>query len=259
MMSSDQTAVLGQLVVAALYVLLAGVVAWAIHRSPHPPLSAVLSFVSQLWPRVIWRARVEGQISIPEGQGAVVVCNHTSAVDPWFVFLASERLVAWMVAAEYPKLPVMRWFFKRVRYIPVSRGGIDTAATKQAIRMAQEGDLVGIFPEGRINTTGALLLPGRPGPALVALKARVPIVPCYIFNAPRGESVLRTFLTPAKTRIVVGQPIDIAPFVAREQEEGVLVELTLRVLREIAMLAGQPDYTPRLAGRKWKSTAETTD
>jgi 1-acyl-sn-glycerol-3-phosphate acyltransferase len=119
--------------------------------------------------------------------------------------------------------------------------------------LAEEGRLVGIFPEGRINTTDALLLPGRPGPALVALKARVPIVPCYIHGAPYSESVPGSFLTPAKTRLVVGQPIDIAPFVAREDEEGVLVELTLRLLREIATLAGRPDYEPQLAGRKWKS------
>lgn len=256
MMSPDQTTVMGQLVVAALYVLLAGVVALAIRRSPHNPINAVLSFASQLWARVVWRTRVEGRISIPNGQGAVIVCNHTSAVDPWFVFMASDRLVAWMVAAEYPKSRGFRWFFNRVRYIPVTRGGIDTSATKQAIRMAADGHLVGIFPEGRINVTGALLLPGRPGPALVALKARVPIVPCYIFNAPKCESVRRTFFTPAKTRIVVGQPIDITPFVAREEEEGVLVELTLRLLREIARSAGQPTYVPRLAGRKWKPSDE---
>jgi 1-acyl-sn-glycerol-3-phosphate acyltransferase len=201
----------------------------------------------------MWRARIEGRITMPEGQGAVVVCNHASAVDPWFVFLASDRLVAWMIAVEYTKMRSMRWFFNRVRHIPATRGGIDTSATKQAIRLAEEGHLVGIFPEGRINTTDELLLPGRPGPALVALKARVPIVPCYLHDAPYCQSVLGTFFTPTKTRLVVGQPIDIAPFVVREDDEGVLVELTLRLLREIATLAGRPDFVPRLAGRKWKS------
>jgi 1-acyl-sn-glycerol-3-phosphate acyltransferase len=254
MMTPDRTVLFSQLVVAALVVLVAGVAAWAIHRSPHDPINAVLSFTSQLWPRLIWRARVEGRVSIPEGEGAVIVCNHASAVDPWFVFLASDRLVAWMVAAEYTKMPVFRWFFGRVRHIPVTRGGIDTSATKQAIRMAEEGNLVGFFPEGKINVTDALLLPGRPGPALVALKARVPIVPCYIFDAPRGKSAWRTFFTPAKTRIVVGAAIDIGPFVAREDEEGVLVELTLRLLKEIAALAGRPDFVPQLAGRKWKTS-----
>jgi 1-acyl-sn-glycerol-3-phosphate acyltransferase len=201
----------------------------------------------------MWRARIRGRISIPKDQGAVIVCNHASAVDPWFVFLASDRLVSWMIAAEYTKMRSMRWFFNRVRHIPTTRGGIDTSATKQAIRLAEEGNLVGIFPEGRINTTRALLLPGRPGPALVALKARVPIVPCYLHNAPYAPSVLSTFFTPAKTQITVGRPIDISPFVPREDEEGVLVEITLRLLREIATLAGRPDFEPQLAGRKWKT------
>ena len=255
MLTPDQTPLLAQLVLAGVYLVLAIVIAWGIYRSPHPPGNAVLSFISHLWPRLMWRARIEGRISIPEGQGAVIVCNHASAVDPWFVFLASDRLVSWMIAVEYTKMRSMRWFFNRVRHIPATRVGIDTAATKQAIRLAEEGNLVGIFPEGRVNTTDALLLPGRPGPALVALKARVPIVPCYLHNAPYCNSVLGTFFTPAKSRIVVGRPIDIAPFVAREDEEGVLVELTLRLLREIAALAGQSDFVPKLAGRKWKSRA----
>jgi 1-acyl-sn-glycerol-3-phosphate acyltransferase len=253
MLTPDQTTLLAQMVLAGIYLVLATVIAWAIRRSPHSPGNAVLSFVSHLWPRLMWRARIVGRISIPEGQGAVIICNHASAIDPWFVFLASDRLVAWMIAVEYTKMRSMRWFFNRVRHIPTTRGGIDTSATKQAIRLAAEGHLVGIFPEGRINTTRALLLPGRPGPALVALKARVPIVPCYLYNAPYSASVLRTFFTPTKSRLIVGRPIDIAPFVARENEEGVLVELTLRLLREIATLAGQPDFQPKLAGKKWKS------
>ena len=77
--------------------------------APHSPGNAVLSFISHLWPRLMWRARIEGRVSIPEGQGAVIVCNHASAVDPWFVFLASDRLVAWMIAVEYTKMRSMSW------------------------------------------------------------------------------------------------------------------------------------------------------
>jgi len=104
---------------------------------------------------------------------AVIVCNHRSPLDPAYVQLALPRLAHWMVAREYSLQPGMSWLFRLLWAIPVNRGGVDTASTKAAIRFAQQGDLVGLFPEGRINDTPAVLLPGRPGAALIALRAGV--------------------------------------------------------------------------------------
>jgi 1-acyl-sn-glycerol-3-phosphate acyltransferase len=221
-------------------------------RAEHTPSQEVLIYLSALLARTLWRTRVEGSIRIPPGQGAVVVSNHTSGVDPWFTKLASDRIMHYLVASEYFYHPAMHWFFRRVEAIPVNRGGIDTAATKQAIRLAEQGHVVGIFPEGRINPTKAVLLPGRPGALLVALKARVPVQVCYIFDAPQSKTVGGTFLTPSKTRIVVGPLMDISDYYGREKEDGVLAELTLKVLKEIARLAGRPDFEPKLAGKNWK-------
>ena len=118
------------------------------------------------------------------GQGAVIICNHRCSLDPAFIGLMVNRIVHWMVAKEYWEIPVLGWFFRTCQCIPVSRGGIDTAATKIAIRYASQGRLVGMLPEGRINETEQLLLPACSGFVLVALKARVPIIPCYIQGRP---------------------------------------------------------------------------
>ena len=140
----------------------------------------------------------------------------------------------------------------------MGRGGIDTAATKQAIRLAQSGEMVGIFPEGQINTTDAFMLPGRPGAALIALRGRVPVIPCYIEGAPYGGSVLRPFLRPAHVRLRIGKPIDLTEYYARADEDGVLAEMTLRFMREVARLAGVEDHAfkPQIAGRRWKQGHE---
>ena len=201
--------------------------------------------------RVLYRAKIIGEINLPEDQGAVIVCNHRSPFDPAFIQLATDRVVHWMVAREYCSSPLFSWFFKIPQAIPVGRGGIDTAATKLAIRYAQKGDMVGMLPEGRINMTDEVLLPGRPGAVLVALKARVPIIPCYIIGSPMGETLVGSMFVPAKGRLTIGQPIDISPYYGREKDREVLELLTKRILCEIAALAGVKDYEPKLAGRKW--------
>jgi 1-acyl-sn-glycerol-3-phosphate acyltransferase len=200
----------------------------------------------------VWRTKVTGKLPVGPGQGAIIIGNHRSSIDPSFIQVAADRIVHWMIASEYWKVPFLGWFFKTAECIPANRGGVDTAAVKMAIRFAQNGGLVGLFPEGTINITDKLLLPGRPGAALVALKARVPVIPCYIEGAPYDGTMVGCLLMPAKVRVVIGSAIDLTPYYDREREEGVLQELTKRFLKEIATLAGQPDFETQVAGRKWK-------
>jgi hypothetical protein len=50
----------------------------------------------------------------------------------------------------------------------------------------------------------------------------------------------------------IGKPIDLSEYYEREDEDGVLTEMTLRFMREIAGLAGVANYEPKIAGRRWK-------
>jgi len=88
--------------------------------------------------------------------------------------------------------------------------------------------------------------------ALVALKARCPVVPCYIHGTPYDGTTLGCLLTPARVRLEIGEPIDLSPYFGREGEREVLDELTLRFLAAIAQLAGRPDFHLQLAGRFYK-------
>ena len=199
--------------------------------------------------RVRWRAWVDGRIDLPKGQGAVIVCNHICPVDPAFIALACDRQVHWMVAREYCQMPFVGWALRALEVIPTGRSGVDTAATKLAMRLARQGDLVGMFPEGRLNDRRRFLLPGRAGAAMVALRARVPVVPCYIEGSPWDGTDFGFFLMTAKTRLKVGRPIDISEYYGRESDREVLKMLTRRFLRAIAELAGHYDYEPELAGK----------
>ena len=222
-------------------------------RSPYNFGLTVLYCINQACTRLLWRTEISGKLPITPTQGAVIVSNHISGVDPLFIQLATERVVHWMVAREYTTAPVMGWAFRTLKIIPVGRGGVDTAATKMAIRYAQNGGLVGLFPEGRINTTDELLLPGRPGVALIALKAARAGDSLLRFRSTYGGSPLSSFFMAAHVRVKIGPAIDISDFYDRGKQDGVLEELTKRFMKAIAALAGHPDFEPQLAGRRWKN------
>jgi len=223
-----------------------------LQRMPFTVPQSLLFGLNFLLVRILWRASVHGSFDLAPQQGAVIVSNHRAPVDPTFLYLSTRRVVHWMVAKEYCVLPILSWFFRATECIPVSRGGIDTKATKIAIRYTQRGGLVGMFPEGRINKTGDVLLPGRPGAALIALRARVPIVPMYVDGSPFDGSVFGCLFMAAKVRLAIGKPIDLSAWYDRATERGIQQAVTLIVLKEIAKLAGQPEFEPRLAGRHYR-------
>ena len=92
------------IVITALVALLAALVVWVIvswWRSPYTPFQYGLYLVNTFFTRVLWRTTVSGRLPISDDQGAVIVSNHASGIDPLLIQLSTDRIVHWMVAREY--------------------------------------------------------------------------------------------------------------------------------------------------------------
>jgi 1-acyl-sn-glycerol-3-phosphate acyltransferase len=250
MLTSTETETLAWVILVLLVAALVGTATMIVRRSNYTAFQYIFYAYAVITARVLWRGQVPTEVpNFPTG-GAIIVGNHRSSFDPVFIQLIAGRVVHWMVAREYCENLAMGWFLRITECIPVSRGGVDTGSTISAIRYAESGELVGMFPEGKLNTTEALMLPGRRGAAMVALRARVPIVPCYISEAPVAHSILACLYKPAHTRLIVGQPIDTSPYYEQAKERDAQIELTSRIMHEIAKLAGQNDFQPQhISGR----------
>ena len=273
-------------------------VVWLLRGSPYSLWENVLYLPTYLWGRLMWRVHFANRPPAEMQGGAILVANHRSSVDPFFVQLSAGRRVHWMVAREYCENPVLGPVLRSLQVIPTNRSGMDTGATKQAIRLAKEGRLVGMFPEGRLNHTRRdPLVSIRPGAALIALRAGVPMIPLYILGSPYRREVWSPITMPAHVKITFGEPIDPRSFA--EQNAAVIsggngtsssaedtppvavadsatgepesVESSVRVVngdearrrlelemtehmmlhwgKQIATLAGQPDWKIEIAGR----------
>jgi 1-acyl-sn-glycerol-3-phosphate acyltransferase len=117
---------------------------------------------------------------IPDEGAALVVCNHVSYVDALVISAACRRPIRWVMDHRIFKVPLLSFFFRTARAIPIAPAKEDAALLERAYaRIADElrgGELVGIFPEGRLTPDGEM---GEfRGGIMRALKeCPVPVVP----------------------------------------------------------------------------------
>ena len=143
---------------------------------------------------------------LPRQGPAILICNHTSGLDPLLIQSVCPRLIVWMMAREYYDMKALTWVFRTIEAIPVDRGGRDMAATRAALRALEHGRLLGVFPEGRIESTRELL-PFQTGVALMAIKTGVPVYPAYLDGTQRKKSMLRAFLARNRATITFGPEV----------------------------------------------------
>lgn len=123
---------------------------------------------------------------IPRTGGAVIAVNHTSYVDWVPAALAANargRRVRYMIKAEMQQVKVVDFLIKHTKTIPVDRGS-GSAAYAAAVRLLQDGEVVGLMPEATISRSFELK-EFKTGAARMAVQAGVPTVPLIVWGAQR--------------------------------------------------------------------------
>jgi 1-acyl-sn-glycerol-3-phosphate acyltransferase len=119
-----------------------------------------LRFVAWVASRMVYRFKVRGDHHIPSEGAAILVCNHVSFVDAVLLMAASPRPIVFVMDHRIFKFPVLGWFFKLAKAIPIAPKREDERAYEAAFAAAslalRDGQLLAIFPEGGITRDGAL-------------------------------------------------------------------------------------------------------
>src|SRR5262249_40946815 len=128
----------------------------------------------------VYRLDKSGLDSIPDEGPAVLVCNHVSFVDALIVAAACRRPIRFVMDHRIFRVPILNFVFRTSRCIPIApareNAALLEAAYEEIARALRNGELVCIFPEGRITDTGELY-PFRGGISRIVESTPVPVVP----------------------------------------------------------------------------------
>jgi 1-acyl-sn-glycerol-3-phosphate acyltransferase len=140
----------------------------------------LMRFIAWLLIHTIYRVRVEGIENVPDEGGCIVVCNHVSYVDAIVISAAVRRPIRFIMDHRIFRVPGLNWVFRTMNAIPVASAREDAAlkeaAFDSAAKALRAGEIVGIFPEGRLTESGEVG-PFRPGLERMLQETPVPVVP----------------------------------------------------------------------------------
>jgi len=156
--------------------------------------------------KLLFRLKVTGQENIPQDGPFIIVANHSSLLDPVILGVSVRPKIIFVAASYLFEIRWLGYLLRKANSIPVQREN-DIKAIKQALKILQQGGVLGIFPEGGIDRQKNNL-PIRAGAAYLATKVGVPIVPIKIKGAdkvlPRGAKFIRSL---NKIEVKIKKPI----------------------------------------------------
>jgi 1-acyl-sn-glycerol-3-phosphate acyltransferase len=154
--------------------------------------------------RAIWRLEAVGAENVPAG-AAIVVANHDSLSDPFFLAVAIERPLRFLAKRELWRNGAAGWALEGLGGIPVERRRGDVGAVAATAEALRSGAAIAIFPQGTV--LGPPNRPWQRGAARLALTTGAPLLPVAIIGA---DAVLRPgtrLPRRARVRVVIGSPI----------------------------------------------------
>ena len=111
--------------------------------------------------------------------GAVLVSNHTSFTDPLMIGCTVWYRRMFFLAAEVVmNNKVLNFFLRGIGCIKIDRNVCDMNAVRKSISVLKEGHILSVFPQGRISREDEMQTI-KSGVVLMAMQAKVPIVPMY--------------------------------------------------------------------------------
>jgi 1-acyl-sn-glycerol-3-phosphate acyltransferase len=177
----------------------------------------LMRFLAWILVNAVYRLRTHGLEHVPDEGPCVIVCNHVSYVDAITIAACVRRPVRFVMDHRIFATPGLGWLFRTMGAIPIAPAREDAALKQKALDEAAavlaRGEVLGIFPEGRLTPDGEL---GAFRPGLVDILARTPapVVPMALrglwgsfFSRAHGRAMRKPRGLLSRIALVAGPPI----------------------------------------------------
>jgi 1-acyl-sn-glycerol-3-phosphate acyltransferase len=213
------------------------------------------------WLRVLFRPWTHNMEAIPVKGPAIMVSNHLSFSDSFFLPLVTQRRITFLAKQEYftgkgIKGLISKAFFTGVGQVPIDRtsGRAAEAAITTGVRILDEGHLLGIYPEGTRTADGRLYR-GKTGVARMALESGAPVIPVAMIGTYEIQPPGRIWPNIRRVGICFGDPLDFSRYDGMESDRFVLRSITDEIMYALMELSGQ-EYVDIYATRAKQMKAE---
>ncbi len=193
----------------------------------------LMRFLIFLLVHTVYRVRERDMQHLPDDGAAVLVCNHVSFVDALVIAAVCRRPIRFVMDHTIFRIPVLNFIFRTAHAIPIASAAEDPATKERAfdaiaVALAQ-GELVCIFPEGRLTANGDLGT-FRPGIDRILARSPVPVIPIALrglwgsfFSRKDGPAMRRPFRRVwSRIELVCGAPVAASAATAETLQAAVL-------------------------------------
>lgn len=180
-------------------------------------------FVIKIFYKVFYGVKIHHEERLPLDKPVLVCSNHLNAQDPFVIGTKIKPEIKIMAKKELFKFKIVAWFLKVNGAFPVDREANDISAIKTSLKILKGGTSMMLFPEGTRNHT-TTPMEAKPGVAMIAVKAKVPIVPITL------KADYKLFKT---MHIYVGEPIYLDEYFEKRVTSDDYQEISQKILDRI--------------------------
>ncbi|QLG87461.1 MFS transporter [Chitinibacter bivalviorum] len=179
----------------------------------------LMRFMVWIITHTLYRVNKTGLDNIPATGASVIVSNHVSFMDALVIAGSIRRPVRFVMDYQFYNIPLLKFIFRSTRTIPIATQKEDPQLLEKAFVDIAEGlragDLIVIFPEGRITKNGEMNK-FMPGIERILRDTPVPVIPMALqglwgsfFSRKDGKAMMkmpkRLF---TKIGVIIDQPIE---------------------------------------------------
>ena len=198
----------------------------------------LMRFVAWVLTKLMYRVEVKGiEEYVPDEGPALIVCNHVSYMDALILGGAIPRPTRFVMYYKIFQIPVASWFFKTARAIPIAGAKEDPELMQKAFdevdKALSEGEIVGIFPEGKLTTDGEIA-EFKSGVEKILARRPVPVVPIALKGMwtsmfSKRDSRLGRLRVPRRVRADI--EVEAGPAMAGTEATAELLEAKVKTMR----------------------------